>query len=145
MVENKSIETKNHAVTFYQNVEYVFSHLRMDEYQTLTKTLGSHQKIADFIKKNAKIRDIKMFKTIPLLLETIQCPINKAGSWKNWKNDEKFQKPEKKCKFCQKLQKIVIFKSWNLFHGSSKFFSNLFSNPWWGFRAPGTQILKQLE
>ena len=32
------------------------------------------QKIADFNKKNAKIRDIKMFKTTPLLLESIQCP-----------------------------------------------------------------------
>ena len=54
IVENKSIETKNNAVNFYQNVEYVFSHLRVDQYQKLTKTLGSLKKIADSI-KNAKI------------------------------------------------------------------------------------------
>ena len=49
----------------------------MDEYQKLTKTLGNLRKIADFIQKNAKIRDTKMLKTIPLLLETMKCPINK--------------------------------------------------------------------
>ena len=38
IVENKSIETQNHAVTSYQNVEYVFSLLRIDECQKLTKT-----------------------------------------------------------------------------------------------------------
>ena len=30
------------------------------------------------LSKNAKIRDIKMLKTNPVLLETIQCPIIKA-------------------------------------------------------------------
>ena len=49
------MEAKNHAVTFYQNMEYLFSHLRMDEYQKMTKTLGSLKKIADFINKNAKM------------------------------------------------------------------------------------------
>ena len=44
----------------------------MDEHQKLTKTLGNIKKIAD-LKKNAKIRDIKMLKSIPLLLETMQC------------------------------------------------------------------------
>ena len=29
------------------------------------------------LSKNAKVRDIKMLKTIPLLLETMQCPIKK--------------------------------------------------------------------
>ena len=53
-------------------MEYVFSHLSMDEYQKLTKTLGSLKKIAD-LSKNAKIRDTKMLKTSPLLLETMQC------------------------------------------------------------------------
>ena len=47
----------------------------MDENQKLTKTLGNLRKNADFI-KNAKIRE-KMLKAIPLLLETMQCPINK--------------------------------------------------------------------
>ena len=28
-------------------------------------------------KKNAKVQDIKMLKTIPLLQETMRCPINK--------------------------------------------------------------------
>ena len=37
LLKTKSIEINNYAVTFYQNVEYVFSHLRMDEYQKLTK------------------------------------------------------------------------------------------------------------
>ena len=49
----------------------------MDEYQKLTKTSGKLNKIADFIKK-AKNRDIKMIKTIPLLLETMKCLINKT-------------------------------------------------------------------
>ena len=48
----------------------------MDAYQKLTKTLGNLKKI-DFIKKKAKIRKIKMLKTISLLLETMQCAINK--------------------------------------------------------------------
>ena len=39
----------------------------------------------------------------------------------------------------KKLLKFVIFKSWNLFHANKKFFSNLLSNSWWGFLAPGTQ------
>ena len=49
----------------------------MDEYQKLTKTLGSLKKL-QILSKNAKIRDIKMLKTIPLLLETMQCPINEG-------------------------------------------------------------------
>ena len=84
----------------------------MDEYQKLTKTLGKLKKIADFI-KNAKIRDIKMLKTIPLLLETMKCLINKAqrrlpGPWscKNWKNDENFQKAEKMRILSKKIAKI---------------------------------------
>ena len=52
----------------------VFSHLRIDEYQKLTKASGNLKKM-QILSKNAKIRDIKMFKTIPLLLETMQCPI----------------------------------------------------------------------
>ena len=59
----------------YQNVEYVFSDLRMDEYQKLTKALGNLKKIEDIYQKNAKISET--LKTIPLLLETMQCPINK--------------------------------------------------------------------
>ena len=55
----KSIETKNHAVTFYQNLEGVFSHLRTDEYQKLTKTLGNLKKIADLIKKMLKFETLK--------------------------------------------------------------------------------------
>ena len=49
----------------------------MDESQKVTKTLGNLKKIAGFIKKNAKIRVTKTLKTIPLLLETMKCPINK--------------------------------------------------------------------
>ena len=49
--------------------------MRMDEYQKLTKTLGSLKKL-QFL-KNAKNRDIKMLKTISLLLKTIQRPTNK--------------------------------------------------------------------
>ena len=53
-----------------------------------------------------------MLKTIPLLLETMQCPINKPQkrlpgpwSWKNW-NNENFQKPEKNANFVKKFAKI---------------------------------------
>ena len=56
-------------------MEYVFSNLRMDEYQKLTKALGNLKKIEDFIKKNDKI--CETIKTIPLLLKTMQCPISK--------------------------------------------------------------------
>ena len=49
----------------------------MDECQKPSKTLGSLKKLQIFSKKNAKIRDIKMLKSIPLLIETIQCPVNK--------------------------------------------------------------------
>ena len=59
IVENKSIETRNHTVTFYQNVEKVFSHLRMDEYQKLTKILGNLKKTADFIQKMLKFETLK--------------------------------------------------------------------------------------
>ena len=40
-------------------MEYVFSHLRMDEYQKLTKTLGNLKKNADFIKKMLKFETLK--------------------------------------------------------------------------------------
>ena len=53
-----------------------------------------------------------MLKTIPLLLETMKCPINKPQrrlpgpwSWKNW-NDENFQKPEKMQILSKKIAKI---------------------------------------
>ena len=59
MLKKKSIESKNYAVNFYQNVEYVFSHFRMDEHQKRTKTLGSLKKIADFIKKMLKFETFK--------------------------------------------------------------------------------------
>ena len=103
------METKNYAITFYHNVELVFLQIRMNEYQKLTKTLGNIKKIADLI-KNAKIRDIKKWKSIPLLLEDMQCPINKPKrrlphpwNWKNWKKWWKFSKTWKKCKFVQKI------------------------------------------
>ena len=47
-----------------------------------------------------------MLKTIPLLLETMQCPINKTSKEIAWslkleklKNNENFQKPEKNANF----------------------------------------------
>ena len=50
----------------------------MEKIKNRQKTLGNLKKIADFIKKkNAEFRDLKMLKTKPLLLETIQCPIIK--------------------------------------------------------------------
>ena len=50
----------------------------MDEYQKLAKTLRNLKKIADFIKNILKFETLKYLKkTIPLLLETMQCPINK--------------------------------------------------------------------
>ena len=51
--------------------------MRIDEYQKLTKTLGNLKKNCRFYQKKAKIRDTKILKTIPLLLETMKCPINK--------------------------------------------------------------------
>ena len=66
---------------FFQTMEQVSCHLKMDKYQKLTKTLGNLKKITlkncRFYPKNAKIRDIKKLKTNPLLPETIQCPIIK--------------------------------------------------------------------
>ena len=40
----------------------------MDKYQKLTKTLGNLKKKCRFYRKNAKIRDIKMLETNPLLV-----------------------------------------------------------------------------
>ena len=78
----------------------------MDKYQKLTKTIGILKKIADFIHKNAKIRDIKMLKTTPLLriitrnyamnfyqnLKEIPRPLKLEKR----KNDKNFQKNLKK-------------------------------------------------
>ena len=54
-----------------------------------------------------------MLKTIPLLLETMHCPINKPQrrlpgpwSWKNRKNEENFQKRKKNANFVKKNAKI---------------------------------------
>ena len=103
-------------------MEYVFSHLRIDEYQKLTKTLGNLKKM-QILSKNDKIRDIKMLKTIPLLLETMQCPIKKPQkrlsgpwSWKNWKLTKIFKNLKMQILSKKKSLKFVIFKSWNLFH-----------------------------
>ena len=47
--------------------------------QKLTNILGKLEKNGTFCQKNAKIRDIKMLKTTPLLLQryAVQCPIIK--------------------------------------------------------------------
>ena len=74
--EKKPLKLKP-CSNFFQTVEWISWHFRMGKYQKLTKTLRNLKKIADFIKKNAKIRDSKMLKTNPLLLETIQCSIIK--------------------------------------------------------------------
>ena len=50
----------------------------MDKYQKLTKTLQNLEKIANFILKNAKFRDIGMLKPNQFLLETMQCSFIKA-------------------------------------------------------------------
>ena len=55
-----------------------------------------------------------MFKTIPLLIKTMQCPINKPQrrlpgpwSWKKLKKWRKFEKkPEKNANFVKKIAKI---------------------------------------
>ena len=67
LLKTYPLKLKNSAVIFNHNVGYVFSHLRMDEYQKLTKTSES-LKICRFYFKIAKIRGIKMLKTILLLL-----------------------------------------------------------------------------
>ena len=89
----------------------------MDEYQKLTKTLGNIKKNCRSYKKNAKTRDIKKLKSIPILLETMQCPItNLKGdrlvpeTKKTQKNDEKFQKPEKNANLFKKIAKISDIK-----------------------------------
>ena len=77
------METKNHAVTFHQKVENVFSHLRKDEYKKLTKTLGSLwekktillkklEKNFNFHPKVSKSRKVKLLKTNPLKPKTMQ-------------------------------------------------------------------------
>ena len=82
----------------------------MDEYHKLTK-METWKKL-QVLSKSAKIRDIKL-KSIPLLLETMQCPISKPlrrlpglWNWKNWKNDENFQKLEKMRICTKKIAKI---------------------------------------
>ena len=89
----------------------------MDEYQNLTKTLGNIKKIADLIKKNAKIRNIKNLKSVPLLLETMQFPINKpqrrlpTPETGRTEKMMKIFKNLKKMQICsKKLLKFVIFK-----------------------------------
>ena len=121
---NKSIETKNHAIFFFtRSWNMFFLHLRNDEYQKLTKTLGSPKKL-QILSKISKIRDIGMLKTIPLLLETIQCPIRFPKSflsdrgicffalekWRISKTDKNFRKPRKNCRFYQKIQKFETLK-----------------------------------
>ena len=50
--------------------------MRMDEYQKLTKILGNIKKNCRSYQKMLKFQTLKS-ESIPLLLETIQCPINK--------------------------------------------------------------------
>ena len=94
----------------------------MDKYQKLTNTLGNLKKIADFIKKNAKIRGIETLESNPLLLETIQCPIIKPSrrllgpwSWKNSKNDENFQ--------TWKKMRVLSKNCYNLWYSKFETFS----------------------
>ena len=88
-----------------------------------------------------------MLKTIPLLLETMQCPISKPqrslpGPWsrKSRKTDDNFQKRKKNANFVKKIDKICDIQKlkpipWQL----KKKLSNLLSNTYWDFLAPGTQ------
>ena len=70
----------------------------MDKYQKLTNL----KKNCRFYQTEAKIRDITMVKTNPLLLETIQCPIINPQrrffgpeARKTQKMTKIFKKPEK--------------------------------------------------
>ena len=51
MLKTNLLKLKTMQYLFYQNVEYVFSHFRMDQYQKLTKTLGSLKKMQILSKK----------------------------------------------------------------------------------------------
>ena len=60
------------------------------------------------LSKKCKFREIKMLKTNPLLLDTMQCSIKKLErtipgrwSWEKWKNDKNFRKI---ADFIQKMQ-----------------------------------------
>ena len=67
-----------------------------------------------------------MLKTIPLLLETMKCPINKPQKEIAWSLKlEKLKKKTKNFKnlikmriLSKKLLKLVLFKNGNLFHGN---------------------------
>ena len=73
-----SNEINNYAVTFLADIGKSFLWLlRMDKNQKLTKKLKKPLKNCRFYPKNAKIRDIKMLKTNPLSLDTIQISIIK--------------------------------------------------------------------
>ena len=66
MGENNSIETNIHTVNFSER-EIGFLALQNKQILDIDKN----------IRKQKKIRDIKILKTNPLLLETTQCPIIK--------------------------------------------------------------------
>ena len=102
-----------------RNKKYVFSHLRIDEYQKLTKNLGNLTKIADFVKKKMlKFETIKCskqfhcYKTLcSALLTNLKgdCLVPEAGKTEKI---TKILKNLKKSQSCQrKLLKFVIFKS----------------------------------
>ena len=85
-----------------------------------------------------------MLKTIPLLLETMQCPINKPQrrspvhwNWKKRKNDENFQKRKKMRILIKKFAKICDIQKLKPIPLQLKIFQYLiiqplirFSGPW---------------
>ena len=75
MIKANPLKLRAIQYLFCQNLEKVSSHLRQDKTSKIDKKIEPKKKIADFIKKNTKIRDIKLLKTSPLLLKTMQCPI----------------------------------------------------------------------
>ena len=70
-VENKSIETNNYAVTFCRPCNRFPGTCEWTNTKKSQKNFKKPQKNCRFYQKTAKIRDIKMLKTTPLLLETI--------------------------------------------------------------------------
>ena len=76
----------------------------MDKYKKSTKTLGNIEKIADFVQKNAKFRDIEMLKTnITKNYAVLYYQNTKDIFWtlkleKTQKTTKIFKKLEKNCK-----------------------------------------------
>ena len=87
-------------------MQLVFWHLRTEKNQKLTKIL---QKLLEKCRKNAKIQDIKMLKTISLLLETMSALLSNLRGESLSSEAGQTEKMTKIFKSLQKLVSICVF------------------------------------